>query len=349
MAEKVEQSPRHLVNHVAVRMNAYIAVFVSTKKGHEYWTYNLWTERWKKCPIKQDVQLSATQYMCGVAIQSVVYMFGGYISSNLWQLTQSTDGSFEWNIIYMEKQKMPSPRSGHCGWEHGDKMWIFGGAGKSPHGYIIDHGDFSYSQVYGMNNNQLFSYDPLMQSWKNIECYGDVPSPREYASAATIKDRVWLHGGRTGVGWENKLYELSMNSLSWTRICIDIPRPQVSGKSPLASLSDNHLVIHLHGGSRQGRSIWIFDVESYRLRQSPGGAKCYRQEFPSTGTRGLNRDVIILGGHHIPKYKPVFAVMLEPKSLQQLAMRLIYQYKKNLPWKSLPPPLIHKVFGTKTE
>ena len=347
MAEKVEQSPRHLVNHVAVRMKDYIAVFVSEKQTghkHEYWTYNLWTEQWKKCPIKQDVWFSNTQRMCGVAIQSVIYMFGGHFSSNLWKLTQSTDGSFEWNKILMEKHKMPSPRSGHCGWEHGDKMWIFGGYGLSPDGYINDHGDFHL-----MNNNQLFSYDPLMQIWKNIECYGDVPSPRESASAATINDKVWLHGGHTGVGWENKLYELSMNSFSWTHICIEIPRPLVSGKSALASLSDNHLVIHLHGGSHQGRSIWIFDVESYQLRQSPGDVKCYQQQFPSTGTRGLNRDAIILGGHHIPKFTSVFTVMLEPKRLQQLAMRIIHQHKKDLHWKSLPPQLIRKVFGTETE
>ena len=347
MAEKVEQSPEHLGRHVAVGMKDCIAVFISSEYAHEYWQYNLWTEHWRKCPVKQNVCLPYTQYLCGVAIQSVIYMFGGGRDTcNLWKLTQNTDDSFEWITILMEYPKMPSPRISHCGWEYVNKMWIFGGYGISQVNYLNDHGDFAGEGLHGMygKNNQLFSYDPLMQSWKNMACYGDVPSPSESASVATNKNKVWLHGGYDSTGWNNTLYELSMTSLLWTKIYSGIPRSQYFRTSSMTPLSHNRLAIH--GYTHKGRATWIFDLESYRLRKFRADTKCYCQQLPSTGTSGVNGDVIILGGHYTPCNRLVFSVMLEPKRLQQFAMRIIHKYKKDLPWKSLPPMLKNKLFGT---
>ena len=355
MAEKVLQAPECLLFHAAVRMEDCIAVFMSHEYAHEFWKYNLWTEQWRKCPIKRHLQFPRTEYLRGAAIRSVVYMFGGgpTPSNTLWKLIQNSDGSFGWKTILMENKKMPSPRIDHCGWENGDKLWIFGGYGKSPVGYMNDHGDFAGNlpRWDGMcGNNQLFSYDPLMQSWKNMACYGDVPSPQGSHIVATSKEKVWLYGGYSGAPGavcKNKLYELNMESLVWTHIRTSIQISKSFRTSSLTPLSQNRLVID--GCSSEGRSTWIFDVESDRLRQFPASAKCYCFLFPATGTSGLNGDVIILGGHKTPCNKRDFSVMLEPKSLQQFAMRIIYKYEKDLPWKNLPLMLIRRLFGTETE
>ena len=348
--------------HVIVRMRDCIVVFDSSTEvpnkipvcvQHETWTYNLWTEQWRKL-ITRNSQLPPIHCMCGVSIGSVIYMFGGGCSSlgcALWKATQSTNGSFEWDEVHVEKKEMPSRRKGHSCWEYGEKMWIFGGYGKSPAHYLNDHGDFAETIGNFGWNNQLLFYDPIKQMWKNVQCFGDVPSPREYASTARITDKVWLYGGVT-IGQDDELYELNMHQLARTRIHTDVPKPQIFSESfqdpeihPISLLvpvKANQFV--LHGHSTKGKSTWILDTESYQWRQYPMGAKCYCIISWYTGAPGLNSDVIIFGIHNDTRCsKPVFSVMLEPKSLQQLAMRMIHQYRTSLLWTSLPPPLRRKL------
>ena len=243
---------------------------------------------------------------------------------------------------------MPSPRRYHWGWKYGDKMWIFGGYGESPVGYLNDHGNFNECG----SNNQLFSYDPSKQIWKNVECFGEVPSPRLQHSAAVMEDKVWLSGGYTSFSlWENEFYELNMNSLAWTHIHTSVPTFQDFSTVTLAPLTANQLVIHGH--SNEGRSTWILDVnEPYQCRKYRAAEECYRSPDSSTGISGLNNDVIILGEHccqHTDNRsnKVILSVMLEPKtlSLQHLALRIIHQYKTSLTWKSLPPSLQRKLTG----
>ena len=273
---------------------------------------------------------------------------GGDMLNSLWKITQSADGAFHWNIINMENHKMPSPRRHYCGWEYEDKMWIFGGySGISPVGYLNDHGYFARTGGTSGLNNQLFSYNPSVHTWKSIECSGDVPSPRRSTSAAAINDKVWLYGGYTTCGWKDELYELNMNSLAWTHIHNFLPTPRGFRKSFLVPLTANQLALHSH--SHEGRSTWILDVNESRsyisARPYPAAEECYCLQYSCTGTCGLNNDVIILrvGGHVSDRCtKPVFSVMLKPKSLQQLAMTIIHQNKKDLPWRSLLPPLICK-------
>ena len=65
-----------------MRLKDCIAVFISNDYTKERWRYNLWTEQWKKCPMKYDIQFPNTQHLCGVAIGSVIYTFGGGFLSN---------------------------------------------------------------------------------------------------------------------------------------------------------------------------------------------------------------------------------------------------------------------------
>ena len=46
---------------------------------HETWTHNLWTEQWRMHLTKDASRLPQVPGMCGVAIDSVIYMFGGGI------------------------------------------------------------------------------------------------------------------------------------------------------------------------------------------------------------------------------------------------------------------------------
>ena len=230
-------------------------------------------------------------------------------------------------------------------------MWIFGGYGESPFSYLNDHGDFVGPGLYG-KNNQLLSYDPSKQTWKNVEYCGKAPSPCQKASSARIHDKVWLYGGVTsGTPMMNdELYELNMHQLAWTHIHTSKPKPQIYGEAPvdfrtdhfslLVPVTANQLV--LHGHSEKGKSTFVFDVDSNRFFQTD--MKCYCALSCYTGARGLHSQVIIFGIHNGPRCdKPIFSVMLAPKTLQQLAMRIIHQNKMDLPLTSLPPSLTMKL------
>ena len=73
-----------------------------------------------------------------------------------------------------------------------------------------------------------------------------------------------------------------------------------------------------------------------------------------SGITGLNGEVITLGGYPLlctrdTVDKPFVTVRLWPKSLQQLAMKIVYGNRTGLPWKGLPSKLIRKMMATETE
>ena len=159
-------------------------------------------------------------------------MFGGEtarlpFTNALWRLSAGKDGCFSWDKIQMqEKRKRPSPRSGHSGWEHGKKLWVFGGQGYLPFDYLNDNGNFKNVYLNSGLNNQLLYFDPFCQKWSNINCSGAVPSPRYNHSTAIIKDKVWLYGGKTSPGLCSTLFELNMESITWSKIETKMPKPE---------------------------------------------------------------------------------------------------------------------------
>ena len=273
------------------------------------------------------------------------------------KLTRNANGSFVSSKIHIDNQKkVPSSRFCHCAWEHGEKMWVFGGFGPSPVDYLNDHGDFvpwgaSGGTTYG-NNNQLFSFDPTARTWTNAECFGDIPSPRGEASTAIVEDTVWLYGGSTNkIIFNNDLHELNMLSFTWTKIETTMPRPNGTRTASLTPISANQLV--LYGGyvcDENDTVTWVFNVQSHTWRQHPTAGS--HRKVLHTGITGLNSSVIILGGEtsegsQHQRENTIISVILEPKCLQQLAIQVIYKHRSELPWESLPKQLTCKIMDPK--
>ena len=71
-----------------------------------------------------------------------------------------------------------------------------------------------------------------------------------------------------------------------------------------------------------------------------------------SGSTGINSTSIIIGGHIFPvdfynDSQTAFHIMLEPRSLQQLAMQTICTHHSSLPWNCLPKKL-SKLLGIST-
>ena len=343
-------SKQCLDNHVAVRLEDCIVVLKCNEmpeiKNNEIWTYNLWTEVWMQHMLPYGQPLPETKHQCGVAIEKDIYMFGGQkLSTLLLKITRNADGSVACNTINMDDPaKSPCPRTHHCGWEHGKKLWIFGGMTiSSPVGYLNNHGDFHRTLISWITN-QLICYNPSTQTWRDVQCSGNVPSPRRNASrsVAIIKDTIWMYRGLSGAKIRSDFHELSMDSFQWTHIDTSIPELVNLGWT-LTPITTNQLAVH-HGNCN---ITWIFDVLSHKWRKYHRKHSCCL--YSVTSTTGLNSNAMFLGsGGQQNVYNPVFSVMLEPKSLQKLAMKTIHRHRETLPWNSLPSSLKKKMMSTVT-
>ena len=345
--------------HVAVRLNSSIVVIGGRNRYYQtmplsvIWTYNLYTEQWRKHQIPHEVNdvPNELEDTCAAAIGADIYLFGGsiYKSTNeMWKLTGTTQECLNWSKLEPQQDvKLPCPRFGHSGWEYAQCLWVFGGKGLFSSEYLSDHGDIS--QMY---TNQLLCYDPSTQKWTNPQCFGSVPYPRMYHSTTVIRDKTWLFGGITSVSHTGSdLFELDMRSCTWTEIRTGQTKPSKRFGSSLTAISDRHLVLHAGMSRRPSMTLydtWIFDLQTQAWTQYTSHRDHTRSLH--TGTVGINKAIIIIGGYNINRgYTPTFHVILEPKSLQQLAMKIIYNKQDVLPWKCLPSKLIAQLNLSRNE
>ena len=353
--------------HIAVRLEHCILVTGGVWMNGEQishrliWLYNLFTEQWTEHTIsmKESQQApQATDGACAVGIGDDVYMFGGLQvaekenTNALWKLhTSNGPFYFAWHQINITSNSAaPSPRACHAGWEHAGKLWIFGGYGPPMDGYLNKHGDFEMDPwIPGFgSNNQLLCFNTLCNKWTNPECSGSVPAPRFCHAVTVIQDKVWLYGGNRLILLSDDLYELSMHSLAWTKIQTGHPKPHRCDCSSLNAVSGDKLLQHAGWTEHLGalNETWIFDIQSKTWKQYTGRKDHPRRDHK--GTIGLNNSVIVTGGGKdrndpYDVYTITYYIMLEPKTLQQLTMKTIYNNQTRIQWKVLPKKLIAKL------
>ena len=340
--------------HVGVQMNNKIIVFGGFTKDKKpiyldkTWVYNIYTEQWRKHVIPTNTIVPPrTMRTCAVAIGPHIYMFGGIhsgsVTNDLWTLSRMSEGCFNWSKIeFQDHVKLPSPRERHSGWQYAECLWVFGGYGAPSIGYLNDHEDFAN---LGFNNqqlnNQLLCYNPLSHSWTNPPCFGATPSPQWMHCTTTMMHQVWLYGGKDAgdAYYLNDLFELNMLTYTWTQIQINMKKPGGRCLASLNAISGGQLILH---GGYHCKDTWVMDLASqtwaeHTVRSDPAF-------YCHAAFVGVNKCVIIIGKrsglHDHESECTTFYVRLEPKSLQQLAMQMIYAHSTVLPWKHLPSKLI---------
>ena len=339
--------------HCAVHLGNFIIVIGGVERRdklvstHEIWKYNLSTGGWKKLAPDKRVAPEPFYSAVAVAVEGSIYTFGGLDMKRerrnaLWTLSSTEKGCFTWSSMkHQHEEESPSPRNGHTGWEYAGKLWVFGGEGPSPDGYLHQQGTFARSCFGLLANNQLLSYNPNTKNWTDPQYSGAVPRPRWGHASAVIGAKVFLFGGYIeNQGCRNDFFQLDMLSLTWTKLGIGQPSPRHS--CSLTATLDNQLV--LHGGqsaaSRTLNDTWLMDLTSYSWKQNTSMKYHGRQNH--TATLGLNNNVIIVGGYKDfeDAYDSVFYIKFQPRSLQELASCIVYKHKADLPRQCLPQKLI---------
>ena len=345
--------------HVAIHMDNYILVMGGSDVSlHVIFMYNIYTEQWRKyvIPKQKPAPSSTTWFGCAAVIGKECYLFGGFgghhietRTNALWKLFRTLSGYFSWmEIPSLNKLKTPSPRNGHNGWKFKNKLWIFGGICDLPtlNGYLSDYGDFRNFVHGGCVTNQLLCFNPSAKEWTNPKCAGNIPSPRAACAAAILEDTVCFYGGNNHNRVLNELYELSMESLSWTQVQTGGTKPQGCCFATLTAVTASKLV--LHNGSSHGTILinetWILDLPSKSWKQYESNKD--KPRWGHTASLGINKSIIIIGGmdrDHNGKNiacKEHFILRLEPKSLEQLAMITVHKYQSELPVNTLPKKLV---------
>ena len=320
--------------------------------------YNLYTEEWNNHVIS-DTNAAPEPFHEAVAavIDGIIYTFGGRhtkgqrLRNELWTLSKVKGECFTWSFKETPcKEESPSPRGGHTGWEYAGKLWTFGGWGDSPKGYLNEHGSFLAHSSF-TKNNELLCYDPTTHKWTNLQCFGTVPSPRFNHASTIIKEKVWLFGGddQAQIQEMDDFFELTMHSLTWSKIQTGRPYPLARSSCTLTVLTDNRLVLHGGFGDEQKfYDTWIMDLTSHTWTKRQYASERDHARWGHTGSPGLSSNAIIFGGlkrfyDTYEVYNNAFHVMLEPKCLQQLAMQIIYKNQDTVPWKFLPAKLISRL------
>ena len=349
--------------HVAVCLDHWILVFAGEWNeepwsNHVIWMGNLYTEEWRKhvIPETEDAPpecLGASATLVGADI----YIFGGQTAgltairpdyNTLWKLSmhKKPNRHLVWcEIKQQSKEKIPSPRFKHSAWEYSSKLWVFGGTGLSPEGYLNNHGDFSRS----LENNQLMCFDPVSEEWTNPECFGHIPGPRKNHVTAVAGDRAWLYGGRN-CSSHDEFFQLDLDTLTWAHVFAPENSiwPVGHKHCTLTAITENCLV--MHGGFTINFSdflshTWIFDVTtmSWREHTVTTKGKIFQKVSHACASSTNNGIVTIIGG--ILRYRfrqPLkdIKILLAPNSLQHLAIHTIHKNKDVLPWQILPKQLI---------
>ena len=364
----VDETELQRSRHSAVYLDNCVIIIGGSREDYTplptnvIWMYNLHTEEWRNHVIPKHVieETGAPgPFFCSVAvaIHGVVYTFGGLNNCDLrernalWTLNETNLECFTWNFIKVQHAKeSPSPRYGHTGWEYAGKLWVFGGKGDSPKHYLNNNGDIAVDFV--ARNNQLLCYDPSIQRWTNPQCFGAVPSPRSDHASTIVNDKVWLFGGHSDFLTPNgDIFELTMPSLTWAQIQTGQPGPQARICCTLTAVTGNQLVLHGGGHGHYGflGDTWIMDLTTHSWIQYTS-RKDHLRSYHS-GSVGLNNNVIIIGGererYDTCESHDIFHVMLEAKSLQQLATQTIYKHQVELNWNYLPEKLISLLGITK--
>eukprot|EP00088_Acartia_fossae_P003322 TRINITY_DN11392_c0_g2_i1.p1 TRINITY_DN11392_c0_g2~~TRINITY_DN11392_c0_g2_i1.p1 ORF type:complete len:433 (+),score=52.91 TRINITY_DN11392_c0_g2_i1:56-1354(+) len=344
-------------------------------QGHEYylpseiWHYSYLNNKWKKLITKGDFP-NRCSGAGGCVLDDNFYVAAGFhriidepedlddfaweeidrieISNSLWSLNLRT---LVWTKIE-PGGLLPLSCDKTCLWAYDKKVYMFGGFGPPPSDdYVKVDNLFQYApdedaEVYMRGwSNQLLYYNKEDNKWVWPSFSGNAPSPRACHSAALVRDKVYIFGGRHGAYRLNDLYCLDMRSHTWTNILMPSDAPPIgrSWQTLTAVHTENaESYLILYGGFDNNKNAlgdcWKLEVDA----ESP---EWKRMEHLEQGPRLwhssalINQNcIVVVGGltnnilapNNIRKLhaEKVLYLNVGPKSLLVHALEFISDHKE---------------------
>ncbi|KAL9611684.1 MAG: hypothetical protein Q9167_003679 [Letrouitia subvulpina] len=220
---------------------------------------------------------------------SKIYVFGGQVEGYFFNDLLAFDlnalqaASSRWEMVIPNSNdggppegQVPPARTNHTVVSYSDKLYLFGGT--NGHQWF----------------NDVWSYDPRLMAWSQLDCIGYIPAPREGHSAALVNDVMYICGGRTEEGTDlGDLAAFKITSRRWyTFQNMGAPPSPRSGHSMTAF--GQKIVVLAGEPSTPPRDpaelslVYILDTMKIRypqdqqIQQTPSGERVAGNRRPST-------------------------------------------------------------------
>ena len=232
------------------------------------WTYNLYTDVWKKyavCDQKQFPTYLVEAF--GAVVQGNIYVHAfahalalknNRNSHDLWKLKiLISNGRFRWSAVPQKDGTLgQSPREGQSGWDYRGELWIFGGFGPKSNHFLNENGHYNAGC-----NNRLLGFNFVRREWKNPNCFGTIPSRWRNMATTRRGNMVWLFGGRNMANTRrgNMVWLFGGHNMATTRRGNMV---WLFGGRNMATTRRGNMV-WLFGGrnmatTRRGNMVWLF-------------------------------------------------------------------------------------------
>eukprot|EP01080_Neovahlkampfia_damariscottae_P008022 gene8022-12487_t len=221
--------------HVTLKLKNLVYLFggdYDTVDSNETSCFNLDTHEWTQLDFSNSDQIPCTRrYHCGSVDEknNTIYIFGGnhYMNgkrhfNDLWALKNN-----KWKELKINSNKKPECRRYSAMVSKDEFLYLFGGRNdkkrfgdfwkfnkinnqwhqikasgtpprpKSAHSLVVNGNSiYLFGGNYGQVSNRLFQYDISMNTWRLLDTYGGLPTPR-YWHAATLNEEneMIIHGG----------------------------------------------------------------------------------------------------------------------------------------------------------
>ncbi|KAK2591909.1 Negative regulator of mitotic exit [Conoideocrella luteorostrata] len=202
---------------------------------------------------------------------SKIYIFGGQVEGFFmndlaaFDLNQLQAPNNRWEMLLTgdTSPKTPAARTNHSVVTYNDKMYLFGGTN-----------GFHWF-------NDVWCYDPAVNSWSQLDCIGYIPAPREGHAASLVDDVMYVFGGRTEEGTDlGDLAAFRISSRRWYTFQNMGPSPSPRSGHSMTTVGKSIVVL---GGEPSSATTTINDLGIMYVLDTT------KIRYPNDGQQGAQR------------------------------------------------------------
>ncbi|KAG5926884.1 hypothetical protein E4U53_002964 [Claviceps sorghi] len=202
---------------------------------------------------------------------SKIYIFGGQVDGyfmndlSAFDLNQLQSPNYMWEILLQcdNSSQAPAARTNHSMITYNDKMYLFGGTN-----------GFQWF-------NDVWCYDPALNSWSPLECIGYIPASREGHAAAIVDDVMYVFGGRTEEGTDlGDLAAFRISSRRWYTFQNMGPSPSPRSGHSMTTVGKSVVIL---GGEPSSATPSINDLGIMYVLDTT------KIRYPNDGQQGAQR------------------------------------------------------------
>ncbi|CCE27063.1 related to cell polarity protein tea1p [Claviceps purpurea 20.1] len=202
---------------------------------------------------------------------SKIYIFGGQVEGlfmndlSAFDLNQLQSPNYMWEILLNNdpSPNAPPARTNHTVITYNDKLYLFGGT----------------NGVEWFND--VWCYDPAVNSWSQLDCIGYIPPSREGHAAAVVDDVMYVFGGRTEEGTDlGDLAAFRISSRRWYTFQNMGPSPSPRSGHSMTTVGKSVVVL---GGEPSSATTSIHDLGIMYVLDTT------KIRYPNDGPQGAQR------------------------------------------------------------